>query len=243
MEIHRLNCLPTNVDTDHLLLLFSHQDSRILEMEKITNVANVTIGDCKESQYIKPVRLHYVQSGKQQTWDAFKVHDSVCILLYNKSRDVFLFVAQFRPAIYYNRAEVAEQNGTKFIDTGKYPGSLGVAYELCAGIVDKACSLAEIAQAEVLEECGYKVPLDCIERITSYRAGVGTSGSLQTFFYAEVTDEMKVGSGGGTAQEGELIEVVEVPVSEGRSFIMDETIVKPVGMMFAVFWFYENKAK
>lgn len=75
------------------------------------------------------------------------------------------------------------------------------------------------------------------------RAGVGTSGSLQTFFYAEVTDEMKVGCGGGTAAEGELIEVVEVPVSEGKKFIMDETKIKPVGMMFAILWFYENKAR
>jgi 8-oxo-dGTP pyrophosphatase MutT (NUDIX family) len=29
--------------------------------------------------------------------------------------------------------------------------------ELCAGIVDKSLSLVEIAQEEILEECGYKV--------------------------------------------------------------------------------------
>ena len=79
--------------------------------------------------------------------------------------------------------------------------------------------------------------------ITIFRSGVGTSGSLQTLFYAEVTDSMRVSSGGGVAEEGEMIEVVEIPVTEARSLIMDENVVKPIHLMFALMWFYENKWK
>ena len=71
-----------------------------------------------------------------------------------------------------------------------------------------------------------------------YRAGVGTSGSLQILYYVEVTDEMKVGKGGGIDEE--FIEIVEIPVSEGRTIIMDETILKHVGLMFGLTWFYSN---
>ena len=35
------------------------------------------------------------------------------------------------------------------------PGSEGVTYELCAGIVDKQASLEQIAKEEVLEETGW----------------------------------------------------------------------------------------
>lgn len=51
------------------------------------------------------------------------------------------------------------------------PASMGVTYELCAGLVDKPdLSLEEIARQEVLEECGYDVPASKLKRITSYRS-------------------------------------------------------------------------
>ena len=53
---------------------------------------------------------------------------------------------------------------------GQPPASAGVTYELCAGLVDKPnLSLEEIARQEVLEECGYDVPVAKLRRITSYR--------------------------------------------------------------------------
>jgi len=72
--------------------------------------------------------------------------------------------------VYLASAEVTKKpDGTKTIDTQKHKGAIGVTYELCAGIIDKDCSKQMIAQAEVLEECGYKVPLDNIEFVSSYR--------------------------------------------------------------------------
>ena len=49
---------------------------------------------------------------------------------------------------------------------------------------------------------------------------------------------MKVAKGGGI--DTELIEIVEVSVTEGRKLVMDENILRPVGMMFAITWFYDH---
>lgn len=51
----------------------------------------------------------------------------------------------------------------------KYPPRLAFTNELCAGIVDKSKSLIEIAHEEILEECGYNVPIERIELVMSYR--------------------------------------------------------------------------
>lgn len=51
----------------------------------------------------------------------------------------------------------------------KYPVSLACTIELCAGIVDKTKSLIEIAREEILEECGYNVPVERIELVMTYR--------------------------------------------------------------------------
>lgn len=55
------------------------------------------------------------------------------------------------------------------IDAEKYPATLGITIELCAGIVDKDKSLAEIAAEEVFEECGYKVDPEKMEYIIQLR--------------------------------------------------------------------------
>lgn len=55
------------------------------------------------------------------------------------------------------------------IDLVKYPAKLGITLELCAGIVDKKLSMKEIAREEVLEECGFNIPLDRIEEVMTYK--------------------------------------------------------------------------
>jgi len=56
------------------------------------------------------------------------------------------------------------------VDWSTIPSKLGITVELCAGIVDEPkLSLKEIMQKEVLEECGYNVPLENFQQIISYR--------------------------------------------------------------------------
>lgn len=121
------------------------------------------------------------------------------------------------------------------------PTSTGITYELCAGIVDSDSSYVQITKEEILEECGYDVPLNCIKKITSYYSSVGVSGSYQTLFYAEVTDEMLVSKGGGSTEEGELIEVAYIPVEELQTFAFDETKPKTPSAILAILWFIQNK--
>lgn len=75
-----------------------------------------------------------------------------------------------------------------------------------------------------------------------FRSSVGISGSEQTLYYARVTDSMKTGKGGGNPEEGELIEIVEVPVDESVAFVMDKTKDRPVGMLFALMWYHSFKS-
>lgn len=120
------------------------------------------------------------------------------------------------------------------------PFSEGVTYEMCAGVIDKNISPASTMKQEILDECGYDVPEEKLQEIVSFRSGVGTSGALQTFFFAEVTDEMCVSKGGGNVQEGEMIDVFYLPLEKSREFMYDDTKQKPAGFMFALMWYFDK---
>ncbi|NXI70603.1 NUD14 pyrophosphatase, partial [Anseranas semipalmata] len=192
----------------------------------------------------------FPQNGTEKFWDFLRTHDSVSILIFNTSRQCFVVVKQFRPAVYM--CEVERHHPELFQNHDKeslsrvedpLPAVVGVTYELCAGIVDKPdLSLEEIACEEILEECGYRVPVANLRKITSYRSGVGVTGSRQTLFYAEVTDQMRTGEGGGQPEEGELIEVVEIPLEDSMKFAYDETLPKTMGVIFSFMWFQNNIA-
>jgi len=73
-------------------------------------------------------------------------------------------------AVYINAVDLETQSdGRRTVNAERFPGSLGVTYELCAGIVDKDKPALEIAREEVLEECGYQVPQENITRVTGFR--------------------------------------------------------------------------
>ena len=112
-------------------------------------------------------------------------------------------------------------------------------YELCAGIVDKNCSNKQIAKEEILEECGYDVPVQNLEKISAFYTSVGISGTHQTLYYAQIDESMKVDEGGGL--EEEEIEVVYVPLSEAKEFMFDERYQKTTGVSLAFYWFFDHK--
>ena len=65
------------------------------------------------------------------------------------------------------------------------------------GSLDAAAAAGPVALLQILEECGYDVPLAAIHRVTSYISAIGISGSRQTIFAAEVDDGMAAAAGGG----------------------------------------------
>lgn len=205
-------------------------------MNKLTSVL---IKPLESTNYVKPLTVEYVQDGEKKTWDLIKVHDSVAILIYNITRNVLVFVKQFRPPVYY--CSVPENDRQDSIDVSKYKAELGITIELCAGIIDKDLPLNQVAAEEVLEECGYKVEPSRLERVSSYCADVGTMGSTQTLFYCEVTDDMKVSAGGGVHDE--IIDVIEMTVPDLRKYVSSNHILSPPSFLYGIYWFLNTKSK
>ncbi|XP_059816821.1 uridine diphosphate glucose pyrophosphatase NUDT14 isoform X1 [Hypanus sabinus] len=61
------------------------------------SLSEVEIGPCRNSRFLRPLRLHYTQNGVRKEWDFMKTHDSVSVLIYHPMRDSFVLVKQFRP--------------------------------------------------------------------------------------------------------------------------------------------------
>jgi nudix-type nucleoside diphosphatase (YffH/AdpP family) len=147
-----------------------------------------------------------------------------------------LLVRQFRPAVYASILRKTMYKSTVDAGPAAPPFTAAFTFELCAGIVDKNKSLEEVAQEEVLEECGYDVPLQAIQRMTSYPASVGTTGSEQTLFFAQVDNSMKKQAAGGVASAGERIELLGLPLDSVEAFVMDPSVPKPSSAMFGLLW-------
>ena len=183
----------------------------------MSQIENISLTPCENSDFVKLERMHYEQDGVSKSWDLAQVHDSVAILIYHKTKDAFVLVKQFRPPVYLKNSD-------------------GHTYELCAGIVDKEVSLAQIALEEVEEETGYRVSLEQILKVTSYYTAVGFAGASQTLYYVEVESADKASEGGGI--DVESIEVVYLPTSEAMGFVFDEGLAKTPGLMFAFSWWF-----
>ena len=121
------------------------------------------------------------------------------------------------------------------------PGHEGCTYELCAGLVDKELPLELIAREEILEETGYEVPAESLERISWHHSNIGTAGTRMHLFYCEVTDEMLTTSGGGNKTEGESIEVVYIPLEKGMETVFDDSLSKSSSLCFGFLWFDKYK--
>ena len=186
-------------------------------------IKNFKTSILEDTKFVHPVKLTYNQNGIDKTWEAVKSFDSVAVLLYNIDKNAFLLVKQFRAPVYLNDK------------------SNLCTYELCAGIIDKDISLEMIVKEEIDEECGYDVPLENIEKITSFYTNVGISGGKQNLYYAQINDNMKVHNGGGIHDE--QIETMYLPINEYKEFIYDESKAKTPGLMFSFVWFMEKKLK
>lgn len=174
----------------------------------------------KDPKFVQTVEINYSHKGSARRWEAVVVHDSVAILLWHREKNAFILVKQLRPTVL-----------------NKNPNN-GMMYELCAGIVDKIKPLNVIAKEEVLEECGYDIPLESIQKISSFYTSVGISGNHQTLYYAECNESMKVNNGGGLDEED--IEVIYIEVSKAKEFMFDENYQKTTGVLMSFYWFFDT---
>lgn len=134
--------------------------------------------------------------------------DGAVLLPYNRAQATVLLVRQFRYPAYAN-------------------GYDGLLIEAAAGLLDDAAPEARI-RAEVEEELGYRLG-EVVKVMECYMSPGAVTEKLH-FFVAEYRPDMRVGDGGGVADEGEEIERLELPFAEalamvGRGEIVDAKTV------------------
>ena len=100
--------------------------------------------------------------------------------------------------------------------------------EACAGNVEPGDSPAETARKEAEQEMGYRLR-NLREVFTLYMSPGATAEKLH-LFVAEYDPDDRAGAGGGLREEGEEIEVLELPLDEawamvGRGEIVDAKAV------------------
>ena len=93
--------------------------------------------------------------------------------------------------------------------------------EAAAGVLDDASPEARI-RAEVEEEVGYR--LAQVRKVFQAFMSPGAMTETLHFFVAEYDASMKVSDGGGLEEEGEDIEVLELPIDEALAMVSDGRI-------------------
>ena len=167
---------------------------------------------------VKDVRLlsdnHYIlktttfewrrNSGEWQTQhrETYDRGNGATLLPYNLAKRTVVLVKQFRYPAYVN-------------------GYDDLMIEAAAGLLDNASPENRI-RAEAEEETGYR--LGEIKKVFEAFMSPGAVTEKLHFFVAEYESSMRIGSGGGIADEGEDIEVLELPIDSALAMIADGRI-------------------
>jgi len=136
---------------------------------------------------------------QRQTRETYDRGHGATILLYNRARRTVLLVRQFRFPTYGN-------------------GHDGFLIETAAGLLDQA-SPEERIKAEVEEETGYRVGE--VRKVFEAFMSPGSVTERLYFFVAEYDPGARTGNGGGIAEEGEDIEVLELKMEDAMQMITD----------------------
>ena len=134
------------------------------------------------------------QSQSRETYDR---GNGVAILLYDQARRMVILVRQFRFPAFVN-------------------GNDDLLIETPAGLLDEA-SPAERIRAEVEEETGYRV--HDVEPVFEAYMSPGAVTEKLYFFVGRYTPADRVSEGGGHADEGEDIEVIEIDIDAAMAKI------------------------
>ena len=141
---------------------------------------------------LKKVTYQYqLKNGSWETHarEAYDRGNGATILLYNKVKQTVILTRQFRLPTYINGNET------------------GMLIEACAGLLDKN-NPEDCIRKETEEETGYRVSK--VKKLFEAYMSPGSVTEVLYFFAAEYDEAMKVGTGGGLAEEQEHIEVLEM---------------------------------
>jgi nudix-type nucleoside diphosphatase (YffH/AdpP family) len=140
------------------------------------------------------------QTSQRETYDR---GNCATVLPYNLAQRSVVLVRQFRYPAFVN-------------------GYDDLLIEAAAGVLDSETPEVRI-RAEAEEETGYR--LGEIQKIFEAFMSPGSVTEKQYFFVAEYDPAMRISSGGGLADEGEDIEVLELSIDEALAMIADGRIV------------------
>jgi nudix-type nucleoside diphosphatase (YffH/AdpP family) len=143
-------------------------------------------------------------NGEWQTQhrESYDRGNGATLLPYNLAQRSVVLVRQFRYPAYVN-------------------GYDDLLIEAPAGMLDNETPEIRI-RAEVEEETGYR--LGEVRKIFEAFMSPGAVTEKLHFFVAEYESNMRIGSGGGLASEGEDIEVLELPIDQALAMIGDGRI-------------------
>lgn len=133
----------------------------------------------------------------EQTRETYDRGNGATLLLYNRTRRSVVLTRQFRLPAWVN-------------------GHDGYLIETAAGLLDGATPEERI-RAEVEEETGYRV--GAVRRLWDLFMSPGSVTERLHFFVAEYEAQDRVGAGGGVAEEGEDLEVLELGIDEALGMI------------------------
>lgn len=120
------------------------------------------------------------------------------ILLYNLAQQTVVLTRQFRFPAFMNGLES------------------GLLIETAAGLLDEA-SPEERIRLEAEEETGYQV--QALQKVFEAYMSPGSVTEKLYFYVAEYASQQRIGSGGGLEQEGEDIEVLELPFTQALAMM------------------------
>jgi len=141
-------------------------------------------------------------SWQQQSREAYDRGHGATILLYSREKKTVVLTRQFRLPVYLH-----DNNG--------------YLIEAAAGLLDNASPEQRII-AEAEEETGFKVAQP--EKIFEAFMSPGSVTEKLYFFIAEYSEKDRSGQGGGLAEEGEDIEVLEWPLKKALDAIRNGEI-------------------
>jgi GDP-mannose pyrophosphatase NudK len=146
--------------------------------------------ELKKIQFERTSKSGSTQSQEREVYDH---GNAVAALLYNKQKGTVLLTRQFRLPAYLNDGE-------------------GMLLEACAGLVENGEEPEATMKREIKEEMGYEV--ERLQKIFEVYSSPGSLKELLFLFVGEYDQQQKVADGGGLKDEGEDIEVVEMPLAE-----------------------------
>lgn len=136
-------------------------------------------------------------SWQRQSRETYDRGNGATILLYNLERKTVILIRQFRYPAFVN-------------------GLDDLLVEAPAGLLDEA-SPEERIKLEVEEETGYRV--SHVRKIFEAYMSPGSVTEKLYFFVAEYDANSKISDGGGMANEGEDIDVLELEIAEAMAMI------------------------